>query len=88
MGAGGSDVAIETADIALMTDDLGKVAEAVVLSRATIANMRQNLVIALLTVVGLIAGVLSGHLHMAGGMLVHQLSVLAVVANGMRLLRG
>ncbi|MCC7321093.1 MAG: hypothetical protein IT542_08975 [Rubellimicrobium sp.] len=33
------------------------------------------------------AGVLSGNVHMAGGMLVHQLSVLVVIANGMRLLR-
>lgn len=87
MGAAGSDVAIETADLALMTDDLSKVAEAIAISRATLRNMRQNLVIALLTVAGLLAGVLAGTLHMAGGMLVHQLSVLVVVANGMRLLR-
>ncbi len=36
---------------------------------------------------GLLAGVFSGNVHMAGGMLVHQLSVLIVIANGMRLLR-
>ena len=87
MGAAGSDVAIETADIALMTDDLGKINEAVEVSRATLRNMRQNLVIALLTVAGLLAGVFAGHVHMAAGMLIHQLSVLIVIANGMRLLR-
>lgn len=87
MGAAGSDVAIETADIALMSDDLGKVAEAIVISRATLGNMRQNLAIALVTVGGLLAGVLAGNIHMAGGMLVHQLSVLVVIANGMRMLR-
>lgn len=87
MGAGGSDVAIETADIALMTDNLGKIAEAIEVSRATLANMRQNLVIALVTVSVLQAGVFSGNIHMAGGMLIHQLSVLIVIANGMRLLR-
>ncbi|WP_299364747.1 cation-translocating P-type ATPase [uncultured Paracoccus sp.] len=87
MGAAGSDVAIETADIALLQDDLGKIPEAMAISRATLGNMRQNLVIALLTVAGLLAGVFSGHVHMAGGMLVHQLSVLIVIANGMRLLR-
>ena len=87
MGAAGSDVAIETADIALLKDDLGKIPEAMAISRATLGNMRQNLVIALLTVAGLLAGVFSGHIHMAGGMLVHQLSVLIVIANGMRLLR-
>jgi len=87
MGAAGSDVAIETADIALLKDELSKIPEAMAISRATLGNMRQNLVIALLTVAGLLAGVFSGHVHMAGGMLVHQLSVLIVIANGMRLLR-
>lgn len=87
MGASGSDIAIETADIALMTDDLGKIAEAIEISRATLTNMRQNLVIAVLTVIGLLVGVYTGSIHMAGGMLVHQLSVLIVILNGMRLLR-
>ena len=87
MGASGSDIAIETADIALMTDDLGKIAEAMEISRATLTNMRQNLVIAVLTVIGLLFGVYTGSIHMAGGMLIHQLSVLIVIANGMRLLR-
>ena len=87
MGASGSDIAIETADIALMTDDLSKIAEAIEISRATLANMRQNLVIAVLTVIGLLYGVYSGSIHMAGGMLVHQLSVLIVILNAMRLLR-
>ena len=87
MGAAGSDVAIETADIALMTDDLTKLPEAMAISRATLANMRQNLLIALVTVAGLLIGVFSGDVHMAGGMLVHQLSVLVVILNAMRLLR-
>jgi Cd2+/Zn2+-exporting ATPase len=87
MGVGGSDIAIETADIALMTDDLGKIAEAMEISRATLTNMRQNLVIAVLTVIGLLIGVYTGTIHMAGGMLIHQLSVLIVISNGMRLLR-
>jgi Cd2+/Zn2+-exporting ATPase len=85
MGAAGTDVAIETADIALLTDDLGKIGEAISISRATLGNMRQNLVIALITVSGLLAGVFAGKVHMAGGMLIHQLSVLAVIVNGMRL---
>lgn len=85
MGAAGSDLAIETADIALMSDDLAKIAEAITISRATLGNMRQNLVLALLTVGALLTGVFMGRVHMAGGMLVHQLSVLAVIVNGMRL---
>ena len=87
MGAAGSGIAIETADIALMADDLGKVPEAIALSKATLANIRQNLAIALVTVSILLAGVLLDRVHMAGGMLVHQASVLVVIFNGMRLLR-
>jgi len=87
MGAAGSGVAIETADIALMADDLDKVPEAIRLSKATLNNIRQNLAVALVTVTLLLAGVLLGRVHMAGGMLVHQASVLIVIANGMRLLR-
>lgn len=85
MGAAGSDLAIETAEIALMTDDLDKIAEAIATSRATLRNMRQNLVIALITVAALLTGVVLGKVHMAGGMLIHQLSVVAVIVNGMRL---
>lgn len=87
MGAAGTDVAIETADIALMADDLLKIPEAISLSKATLRNIRQNVLIALLTVTGLLIGVLLGKVHMAGGMLIHELSVLVVVLNGMRLLR-
>ncbi len=87
MGAAGTDVAIETADIALMADDLLKIPEAIALSKATLRNIRQNVAIALVTVTGLLAGVLLGQVHMAGGMFIHELSVLVVVFNGMRLLR-
>jgi Zn2+/Cd2+-exporting ATPase len=87
MGAAGSGIAIETADIALIADDLDKVPEAISLSKATVHNIRQNLAIALITVSVLLAGVLMDEVHMAGGMLVHQASVLVVIFNGMRLLR-
>ena len=87
MGAAGTDVAIETADIALMADDLLKVPEAVRLSRLVLANIRQNVVIALLAVSTLLLGVLFGRVHMSGGMLIHEASVLIVIMNGMRLMR-
>ena len=87
MGAAGTDIAIETADIALISDDLMKIPEAIRLSKATLGNIRQNVVIALVTVAVLLLGVLFGKVHMAGGMLVHQASVLVVILNGMRLLR-
>lgn len=87
MGAAGTDVAIETADIALMADDLLKLPTAIRISKATLRNIRQNVIIALATVSLLLAGVLLGEVHMAGGMLIHEASVLVVVLNGMRLLR-
>jgi Cd2+/Zn2+-exporting ATPase len=87
MGAAGTDIAIETADIALMADDLMKIPEAIKLSKATLGNIRQNVVIALITVAALLTGVLLGEVHMAGGMLIHEASVLVVILNGMRLLR-
>ncbi|MEP7764738.1 cation-translocating P-type ATPase [Sanguibacter sp. 25GB23B1] len=87
MGAAGSAVAIETADIALMADDLLKLPEAIALARRTVRTMRQNIAVALMTVSLLVAGVLLGGVTMAVGMLVHEVSVLVVIANAMRLLR-
>ncbi|HET8614699.1 MAG TPA: cation-translocating P-type ATPase [Actinomycetales bacterium] len=87
MGAAGSDVAIETADLALLGDDLFRLPQSLHLARRTVRTMRQNVVVALVTVAALLAGVLVGGVTMAIGMVVHQASVLAVIANGMRLLR-
>jgi Cd2+/Zn2+-exporting ATPase len=87
MGAAGTDTAIETADVALMADDLRRLPYAVALSRATRWNVYENVGIAVLTVALLLAGVLTSRVHLAGGMLVHEGSVLLVVLNGMRLLR-
>ena len=87
MGAAGSAVAVETADIALMGDNLLKLPEAISLARRTAAVMRQNITIALVTVVLLLAGVFGGGVTMSIGMLVHEASVLVVILNAMRLLR-
>jgi Cd2+/Zn2+-exporting ATPase len=87
MGAAGTDVALETADVALMTDQPRKIVDALRISRKTNRVIRQNLAIAVVTVALLLAGVLSKEVNMAGGMLVHEASVIAVILNGMRLLR-
>ncbi|MBO1030793.1 cation-translocating P-type ATPase [Tessaracoccus sp. SD287] len=87
MGAAGSGLAVETADIALMTDRLDRVAHAVVLARSTVSVMRQNIGVALVTVALLLAGVFAGGVTMSIGMLVHEASVLLVIGNAMRLLR-
>ncbi|WP_458209204.1 heavy metal translocating P-type ATPase [Haladaptatus sp. NG-SE-30] len=87
MGAAGTDTAIETADMALMADDLERIPYAVKLSKATRRNIYENVGIAVITVLLLLAGVLTSAVHLAGGMLVHEGSVLLVIVNGMRLLR-
>ncbi|WP_324669308.1 heavy metal translocating P-type ATPase [Geochorda subterranea] len=87
IGVGGTEVAMEAADLALVTDDLGRLPVAIGLARAIVANVRQNLALAVAVVVALVAGVMVGSVHLASGMMVHELSVLAVILNGMRLLR-
>ncbi|WP_222704385.1 heavy metal translocating P-type ATPase [Flaviflexus massiliensis] len=87
MGAAGSAVAVETADIALMGDDLLKLPESIGLAKRTVSIMRQNIAIALITVALLLAGVFAGGVTMSVGMLVHEASVLVVIINAMRLLR-
>lgn len=87
MGAAGSGMAIETADIALMGDRLERLPQALGLARRTVGVMRQNIAVSLVTVAALLAGVFAGGVTMSIGMLVHEASVLLVIANAMRLLR-
>ena len=87
MGVAGTAVAIETAPVALLSDNLMKIPEAISISRATLRNIRQNIAIAMITVVGLLGGVLLDEIHLAGGMFIHQISVLVVILNGLRLAR-
>ena len=87
MGAAGSAVAVETADIALMGDNLLKLPEAIRLAKRTVNVMRQNIALALITVILLLIGVFAGGVTMSLGMLVHEGSVLIVILNAMRLLR-
>ena len=87
MGAAGSPLAVETADIALMTSRLQLVPHAIGLAKRTARVMRQNIWLALLTVGLLLLGVLLGGVTMAIGMLVHEASVLIVIVNAMRLLQ-
>jgi Cd2+/Zn2+-exporting ATPase len=85
MGAAGSDVALETADVALMSDDLAQLPFAVGLSRASKRIIAQNLWISLGVVVLLIPATLLG-LGIAAAVLLHEGSTLLVVANALRLL--
>lgn len=85
MGAAGSDVALETADIALMADDLETLPFAVGLSRATSRIIKQNLWASLGIVAFLIPATLFG-LGVGPAVLIHEGSTLIVVFNALRLL--
>ncbi|HLS31554.1 MAG TPA: cation-translocating P-type ATPase [Flavobacteriaceae bacterium] len=87
MGVAGTDVAMETADVVLMADNLEKLTHALKLSKATIRNMKQNMFLAVGTVALLLAGVLTKNVNLASGMLIHELSVLLVILNAIRLVR-
>lgn len=86
VGGAGKDVAMETADIILMSEKISKLSYAVGLSRATVNNIAQNLGFALIVVSVLLTGVLFSLVNLSIGMLVHELSVLLVIINAVRLL--
>jgi len=86
IGIKGADVAMETADVVLMSDEIKKLSYAIGLSRATVRNIKQNIYFAILVAVLLLLGVLGKVVFMASGMLVHELSVLLVIINAIRLL--
>ncbi|MGI6466720.1 MAG: heavy metal translocating P-type ATPase [Sphaerochaetaceae bacterium] len=86
IGSIGSDVAMESADIVIMSDKLNYLSYAIALSRATVRNMKQNIIFALLVAAFLLMGVLIQKVDLALGMLVHELSVLLVIINAIRLL--
>jgi Cd2+/Zn2+-exporting ATPase len=86
MGAGGSDVALETADIALMADDLKALPFAVGLSRAARNVIRQNLWASLGMVAFLVPATILGFAKIGLAVALHEGSTLLVVANALRLL--
>jgi len=87
MGAAGSDAALETADVALMSDDLLRIPYAVRLSRATVRNIQVNIALSIgLKAVFLVLAALGlATLWMA--VVADMGASLLVIANGLRLLR-
>jgi Cd2+/Zn2+-exporting ATPase len=86
MGAAGTDVALETADIVLMGDDLANIPYLFDLSRATRKTLIQNLVFAMGVIVVLIGGVLGFQLALPLSVIGHEGSTVLVSLNGIRLL--
>ncbi len=86
MGGASTDVALETADVALMGDDLSKLPFAISLGRTTRAIVLQNLVISIATILALGITAILGTTTIGWAILFHEGSTLLVVANSLRLL--
>ncbi len=87
MGGAGTDVALETADVVLMADDLSKLPYAIDLSRRTRRTIRQNLGFSLAVIVTLVVATLTRGIPLPLGVVGHEGSTVIVVLNGLRLLR-
>ena len=86
MGGAGTAAALETADVALMGDDLGRLPFAVGLSRRARAIIRQNLYVSLGVIVLLLVATATGSIGIGPAVLAHEGSTLVVIANALRLL--
>ena len=87
LGGASTDVALETADVALMADDLTKLPFAVGLGRATRSLILQNLAIAMGVIIFLILSAISGWASLGITVIIHEGSTIAVALNALRLLR-
>ena len=87
MGAAGTDVALETADVALMADDLDKLVYALQLARRNRRVVRQNLALSVVVIGVLVVGAVAGAFSLPVAVLGHELSEFVVIASGLRMLR-
>jgi Cd2+/Zn2+-exporting ATPase len=87
MGAAGSDAALETADVALMADELPRIPYALRLSRATLRNIKANLVISLVLKAAFVAAAVLGVATLWMAVLADTGASILVIANALRLLR-
>ncbi|WP_283679651.1 heavy metal translocating P-type ATPase [Lentilactobacillus sp. Marseille-Q4993] len=83
----GTDVAIDTSDIVLMTSSYDELYHGFAVSKKTVLNTKENIVIAIGTVAFLLMGLIAGFIYMASGMFVHEASILVVIFNAMRLIK-
>lgn len=86
MGLGGTDVAIETAEIALLSDDLTKLPHLLSLSRQAMRAIKQNLIFSLSVLAIAVGLAIPGILSPVTGALLHELSSIPVIANSARLI--
>jgi len=87
MGAGGSDAALETANVVLLKDDIGKIADSIMLGRRTASIVKQNMIFALSVIILLIAANFIEGIALPLGVVGHEGSTILVILNGLRLLK-
>jgi Cd2+/Zn2+-exporting ATPase len=87
MGAAGTDVALETADVALMADDLEKLAYALRLAKRNQSVVNQNLALSAIVISVLIIGAVGGWFTLPIAVLAHEISEFVVIGSGLRMLR-
>jgi P-type E1-E2 ATPase len=88
MGAAGTDVALETADLALMGDDLERMAYALKLARRSQSVVRQNLALSAVVIGALVVAAVAGIFTLPVAVLGHEISEFIVIGSGLRMLRG
>jgi Zn2+/Cd2+-exporting ATPase len=86
MGAAGSDIALESADVVLMADDLAHLPHAIGLSRRARTTVWQNLAFSMAVIVVLVASAFGASMPLTLGVIGHEGSTVVVVLNGLRLL--
>lgn len=86
MGGAGTAVALETADVALMADDLATLPFAIGLSRRAARIIKQNLILSMTVIALLAVATLAGRAGIGTAVLLHEGSTMVVVANSLRLL--
>ncbi|MBV9820410.1 MAG: cation-translocating P-type ATPase [Solirubrobacterales bacterium] len=87
MGISGTDLALETAQVALLSDDLSKLVHLLGLAHQAMRAIRQNLIFSLGVLVIAVALTIAQILHPVTGALLHELSSIPVIANSARLIR-
>lgn len=92
MGSG-TDIAIETSDVVLMKSSFAELVQAYGLAKNTVRNMHQNIGLAIAVVIFLLVSLILGgtgfvpnFVNMGTGMFIHEVSILGVILNGMRLI--
>ena len=87
MGAAGTDVALETADVALMGDDLSRLPFLIEFSRRTWRVILHNLALSVVVIGGLIVGAIDGVFTLPVAVFAHEISEFVVIGSGLRMLR-